>query len=168
MRLLICVAAISLGAVALAADEKKPDAKPVTDAEFATKAASGDLFEIESSKLAKDLAKSDEVKKFAEQMIADHTKASKELMEAAKKAGVGLPAKATDEHAKLLEKVKGAKGEFDAVYMEAQMAAHKDAVELFTNAAKNAKDPGLKAFAEKTLPVIKAHYEHVQKHTKGK
>src|SRR5215218_2730280 len=168
MRLMICAAALALGTVSLTADDKKGDAQPITDEEFVLKAASGDMCEIESSKLAKDMAKSDEVKKFAEHMIADHTKSSKELMEVAKKADLGLPTKMLDEHAKLLEKVRGGKGDFDRAYMDAQLTAHKDAVDLFTTAAKNAKDPGLRAFAEKTLPVIKEHYEHAQKHAKGK
>ena len=54
------------------AQDQKTDAKPVTDAEFVIKAASGGMFEVESSKLAKDAAESGEVKKFAERMIADH------------------------------------------------------------------------------------------------
>ena len=150
------------------AQDRKIDEKPVTDAEFVIKAASGGMFEVESSRLAKDAAESGEVKKFAEQMITDHEKANKELMEAAKKANVGLPTKMLDEHQKMLEKVQAAKGaEFDRTYMTTQVAAHEEAVALFSNAAKNVKDPGLKAFAEKTLPVIKEHYEHAKKHDKG-
>ncbi|WP_439631430.1 DUF4142 domain-containing protein [Gemmata sp.] len=163
-RFVACVSLV-LASSALA-DDKKTDAKPITDAEFVIKAASGDMFELESSKLAKDAAKSDDVKKFAEHMITDHAKSSKELMEVATKSKLGLPTKMLDEHAKLLEKVKGAKGDFDKAYMDAQLTAHKEAVVLYTNASKNAKDPGLKAFAEKTLPVIKGHYEHAQKHAK--
>jgi len=167
-RAAVAALVLAIGAVTLTAEDKKAgDAKPITDAEFVIKAASGDMFEIESSKLAKDMAKSDDVKKFAEQMITDHTKSSKELTEVAKKANLGLPTKMLDEHAKLLEKVKGGKGDFDKAYMDAQLAAHKDAVDLFTSASKNAKDPGVKAFAEKTLPVIKKHLEHAQKHAKG-
>lgn len=168
MRMMMCALALMIGTVTLTADDKKPDAKPITDAEFVIKAASSDMFEIESSKLAKETSKSDEVKKFAEHMIADHTKSTKELTEAAKKADMGLPVKMLDDHAKLLEKVKAGKGDFDKAYMDAQLTAHKEAVELFTNVAKNVKAPGLKAFAEKTLPVIKEHYEHAEKHAKHK
>src|SRR5438128_1749197 len=103
-RLAACLA-LALGSAALADDKK-----PITDAEFVIKAASGDMFEIASSKLAKDAAQADDVKKFAEHMITDHTKSSKELMEVAKKANLGIPVKMLDEHAKLLEKVKGGKG----------------------------------------------------------
>jgi putative membrane protein len=159
--------ALALGAAATAQDNKT-DVKPVTDAEFVIKAASGGMFEVESSRLAKDAAKSDEVKKFAEKMIADHEKANKELMEVAKKANLGLPVKMLDEHQKMLDRVKGAKGEgFDKAYMETQVAAHDEAVTLFTSAAKGVRDPGLKAFAEKTLPAIKEHHEHAKHHGKG-
>jgi putative membrane protein len=152
--------ALLLGGAVLAEDKQ-----PIADAEFVTKAASGGMFEVESSKLARDGAASSEVKKFADQMIADHGKANKELMELAKKVGLDVPAKMLDPDQKLYDKVKAAKGaEFDKVYMDAQVKAHDDAVELFNNAAKNAKDPGLKAFAEKTLPVIKSHQEHAKKH----
>lgn len=168
MRMMMCATALALGAAALMAEDKKGDAKPVTDADFVIMAASGDMFEIESSKLALAATKSDDVKKFAEQMVTDHTKSSKELAEVAKKANLGIPTKMTDEHAKLLEQVRGAKGDLDRAYLESQVTAHKSAVDLYTSASKNAKDPGLRAFAEKTLPAVTSHYEHVQKHAKGK
>lgn len=162
------VALVLLLGAASRGEDKKPDAKPVSDEEFVIKAASGGMFEVESSKLAKSAAGSADVKKFAEMMVTDHEKANKELMEVAKKANLGIPVKMLDEHQKLLDKVKGASGgEFDRTYMEAQVKAHEEAVALFSNAAKNVKNPDLKAFAEKTLPTIKEHYEHAQKHAKG-
>jgi putative membrane protein len=154
-----------LGGVVLA-DNKAQDDKPITDAEFVAKATSGGMFEIKSSKLAKDGGASSDVKKFADRMIEDHQKAGKELMEAAKAAGIEAPTKMLPECQKRFDKVKEAKGtDFDMAYMRAQLAAHEDAVALFTNASKSVKDPGLKAFAEKTLPVIKEHYEQAKKLT---
>jgi putative membrane protein len=160
--------ALALGVAGTDAQDRKAEDKPVADAEFVIKAASGGMFEVESSKIAKDAAKAEEVKKFAEMMITDHEKANKELMDVAKKANLGLPLKMLDEHQKMLEKVKGAKGsDFDKTYMETQVAAHEEAVALFSNAAKNVKEANLRAFAEKTLPVIKEHHEHAKKHAKG-
>lgn len=164
------VLALTVGATAVAQDkqDKKGGDAPVTDEAFVIKAASGGMFEVESSKLAKASAKADDVKKFAEKMITDHEKANKELTEIAKKANLGLPTKLLDEHQKLLDQVKNAKGEgFDRAYMDTQVKAHEEAVDLFSSASKSLKNAELKAFAEKTLPVIKEHYEHAKKHAKG-
>lgn len=171
-RLSAAACALALGVAASADDAKSPagkgKGKTVTDAEFVKMAASGGMFEVKSSELAKEQGQGAEVKKFAEQMIADHTKANKELMAAAKKAGIEVPKELTEEHAKLLDTVKQAKGSgFDAAYMRAQLKSHEEAVALFEAAAASVKDAGLKGFAEKTLPVIKEHYEHAKKHTGG-
>lgn len=162
--------ALALGVAATAdeprtapGDKGKP--KTVTDAEFVKMAASGGMFEVKSSEVAKDQSQSADVKKFAEQMITDHGKANKELMAAAKKAGLEVPGKLTDDHAKLLDKVKAARGsDFDKTYWMAQKTAHEEAVALFEAASKSVKNEDLKAFAEKTLPVIKEHNDHLKQH----
>jgi putative membrane protein len=168
-RIAAAMFALTVGTAVTAQDQKdkKAEDKPVTDAEFVIKAASGGMFEVESSRLAKGNAKSADVKKFAEMMITDHEKANKELMEVAKKANLGLPTKMLEDHQKLLDQVKNAKGDFDRTYMGAQVKAHEEAVDLFTNASKSVKNADLRAFAEKTLPTIKEHYEHAKKHAKG-
>jgi putative membrane protein len=161
------IAALSLGVGCFAATaEDKSAGRPMTDEEFVTKAASGGMFEVESSKAAKNGAASAEVKKFADKMIADHTKANQELLDLAKKANLTVPTKMTDDHQKLLDRVKGARGqEFDPAYLDAQVKAHTEAVALFENASKGLKNADLKAFAEKTLPALKDHLAHVQKMT---
>lgn len=128
-------------------DKKPGDAKPISDKEFVIMAASDGMFEVESSKLAKTGAKSDDVKKFAEVVITDHEKANRELMEVARKADLGVPTKLMNHHQKLLDTVKGAKGgDLDKTHVDAQLTAHEDVVALFTNASKNAKNADLKAF----------------------
>ena len=42
------------------------------------------------------------------------------------------------------------------------MKDHKGAVGLFTDEAKNGKNTEVKAFAQKTLPTIKEHYQMAQ------
>jgi len=62
-----------------------------------------------------------------------------------------------------IEKIKSASDEnFDSVYVDEQKAAHDEAVGLFANATKTVEDAKLKAFAEKTLPTLKEHQEHVK------
>ncbi len=58
-----------------------------------------------------------------------------------------------------LKMLSGADGEkFDKRYAEDfGVKAHEDTVKLFKNAAANAKDADVKAFAQKTLPKLEEH-----------
>lgn len=151
------IIALSLGS-AMAQDKTGPDHV------FVTKAAISNMFEIESSKIAVEKAKDPEVKKFAQQMISDHTKAGKEMMAVAADAPKELDAA----HLAKVEKLKKAEGEkFDAAYVDEQVTAHDEAVALFTKFSAEAETPKLKEFASKTLPTLKEHQEHV-KHLNGR
>ncbi len=58
---------------------------------FMMEAARGGMAEVELSKLATTKAQNPEVKKFAQQMIQDHTNANTELKQLAGKKNVTLP-----------------------------------------------------------------------------
>ena len=114
--------------------------------------------------MAKNQGASAEVKKFGERMITDHTKANQDLMTAAKAANIAVPGGLPDEQTKEYDRFKNLKGaEFDKAYIKHMVEDHEKAVKLFENASKNLKDPGLKAFATKTLPTIKEHLEMAKK-----
>src|SRR5215217_1718624 len=70
---------------ALADNEAAPAAAP-TGQEYATRAAASDLYEIQSSEMAADRAKSGDVKALARMLIADHEKSTADLKTAAAKA----------------------------------------------------------------------------------
>ena len=62
---------------------------------------------------------------------------------------------------KLLGTADGA--DFDKRYMESMgLQAHRDTVALFEKGARDARDPDVKAFAQKTLPKLKQHLEMAQ------
>ena len=146
---------LSFSAAVLAADVS------MSDKRFMKNAAQAGMFEIEGSKLALSKAKSPEIKSFAENMIKDHTKASDELKALAAKKGVELPDKPSflqRTSLKLMGTHDGAK--FDESYAETiGVDAHESVIEDFTEAAKDADDADVKAFAGKTLPGLKQHYE---------
>lgn len=138
-------------------------AQQMSASEFVATAASSDMFEISSSELARELAESEEVKEFANMMIADHTKASEELAAAAQSAGVSLPGGMDEKHSSQLQSLESLSGtEFDAVYIDAQVAAHEEALALMEGYAENGDEEALKAHAQKTAPVIERHAEHVK------
>jgi putative membrane protein len=115
------IAAAILAALSLAASPVLAQgAKPATETRkgassksaetFVTKAATGGLFEVESSKVALQKAQRDDLKSFAQQMVDDHGKANQELMAEAQQAGIQVPAKLDSAHQSQLDKLNSASG----------------------------------------------------------
>jgi putative membrane protein len=131
--------------------------------DFIKEAATSDMLEIEAAKIAQQKGNADE-KKFAEQMITDHTKTSDELkgmVPADMKSA--MPARLDDSSQKKLDKLRDTKPEdFASEYDPMQVSAHKDAVSLFERYAKGGEDPKLKDWAGKTLPALQHHLEMAQ------
>ena len=82
-----------------------------TTADFVKEVAISDMFEIESSKLAQDKGNAPE-KKFASQMITDHTKTSTELqgLVSSGKVKADLPTGLDSSHQSKLDKLKDESG----------------------------------------------------------
>ena len=82
-----------------------------TTADFVKEVAISDMFEIESNKLAQDKGNTPE-KKFASQMVADHTKTSAELQGLVSRGKVKaeLPTALDSSHQSKLDKLKGESG----------------------------------------------------------
>src|SRR6201994_3093164 len=95
--------------------------------DFIKKAATSDMLEIEAAKIAQQKGNADE-KKFAEQMITDHTKTSDELKSLVSSGAVKaeLPTALDSSAQSKLDKLKDAKPEdFAATYDPMQVSAHK-------------------------------------------
>lgn len=133
------------------------------DADFVALATSGNLLEIMSGTLALERATTAPAKAFAQQMIADHTAAGRDL---AKAAGVAEPDLTADQtamlhpdHAALLDQLARTEGaEFDTAYGNLQLLAHEQSVALFQNFATNGQEGPVKQFAELTLPKLQEHF----------
>jgi putative membrane protein len=139
-----------------------------TTADFVKEVAISDMFEIQSNTLAKDKGNAAE-KSFASMMVTDHTRTSTELkgMVGSGKVKAELPAALDNSHQSKLDKLKGETGkDFSSDFDAMQVSAHKDAVSLFERYAKGGDNADLKAWAGKTLPVLKHHLEMAQGLTK--
>src|SRR6201990_1321332 len=128
--------------------------------DFVKEAAMSDMLEIEAAKVAEQKGNATE-KKFADQMVADHTKTSTELKQMVSgDAKAALPSALDDSSQKKLDKLRNAKPEdFAGEYDPMQVSAHKDAVSLFERYAKGGEDSKLKDWAGKTLPTLQHHLE---------
>jgi putative membrane protein len=135
-----------------------PDRSAPPDRSFVDKAAVGGMGEVELSRLAMERGQSTEVKQFARKMVEDHTKANTELGQIADKKGLTAPTQLDDEHQRALDKLSTLSGpEFDKEYMKVMAADHDATVLLFKSESKDGRDPELKSFAMKKLPVLERH-----------
>lgn len=163
--MIICagVCGMSLASPALAQDNTVATTTKVDRTTFVNMATSSNLLEIQSSEIALQRAKSEDVKAFANQMIQDHTKATEEMTALLQKKNIAAPKELDPKHKQMLQELTDNKTNFDAAYVAMQQAAHQEAVGLFTSYSANPDDPDLGAFAQKTLPTIQMHLEHVTK-----
>ncbi len=130
---------------------------------FMTEAAKGGMAEVELSRVATTKSQNAEVKKFAQQMIQDHTNANTELKQLAGKKTVTLPTELDAEHKALRDRLSGLSGaEFDKEYVNAMVADHEKSVNLFKTQADGGTDADAKAFAAKTLPKLQGHLDMIK------
>jgi putative membrane protein len=130
-----------------------------SEKDFFESAASSNMFEVQASKLAQTKASDPKLKAFAEKMISDHTEASDKLMTLAQSKNVTLPTTLLKRHQSMLDALNKDKPgkDFDEDYKNKMVMTHKEAISLFDQTAKNAKDPEVKSFAAMLLPKLQMH-----------
>jgi putative membrane protein len=132
---------------AAAATTTKLSAK---DKNFLNNAASSGGWEVQTGKLAEKRAQSDTTKNVAARMVADHSKASNEVIDLAKKKGLGMSIDGVK-----AQQIGGAN--FDKQYLNLLEQDHQEQVKLFEKEAKSGDDPDIKNWAAKTLPMLRQH-----------
>jgi putative membrane protein len=125
------------------------------DVSFIQKAASGGQQEIENGKIAEKQGKSADVKRIGARMVADHSKANKELTELANRKGVTF-----DTRGVKAQNIGAA--DFDRQYLKLLEIIHKNDIAEFQAQAKSGDDRDLKAWAAKTLPTLQQHLAMVE------
>lgn len=159
-------------AVAHAEEAKAPAAAPAkgpSDAQIAAIVVTANTVDVDAGKFAKSKTKNKEVKKFAEQMITDHSAVNKSAVELVTKLKVkpeesdasrGLK-KGGDENIESLKKLKGK--EFDKAYVDHEVAYHKAVLDVIDQTLiPSAQNEELKALIVKVRPAIAAHLEHAE------
>jgi putative membrane protein len=156
------------------------------DEKFVKEAAMGGMMEVHMGKLGLQKAQNEQVKTYAQRLIDDHTKANTELKQLASQKGITLPddkfASSSDtssdadrtkvresesgehkEHHAALKKLEGMSGtEFDREFVRMAVKDHEKDVKEFEKASQKAEDSDLKAFAQKTAPVLREHLQQAQ------
>jgi putative membrane protein len=144
---------------------KQDDKVARGDRKFIEEAAGSGMFEVQVSQLAASKATDPNVKSYASMLVDHHTAANNELVKIANARKVELPAAPKRALRRDIEKLGKKSGEeFDRDYVRnVGIKAHEKDIKLFEKASKDVKDAELKAFVDKTLPVLREHLAAAQK-----
>jgi putative membrane protein len=160
MKKAIIVILSALGGFTAKAQIPQPD-PDTTARHFLIVASIGNLQEASAGQLAVGKAKHADVRSFGQMMVMDHRRAEQQLMQLATRKGYNIPSEAAGGIQPDLN-LKNATDNFDAIYIHAMLAGHGNTVQMFENYATTGKDPDVKAFAQQTLPTLKAHLAAVK------
>jgi putative membrane protein len=141
-------------------------ASPMSNgAAFVTAVAQSDLYEVQSSRMARTRAADEEVKLYAQKMMDVHTQTTADmsrLIEGVEGARIPVRLDAKGE-ALLAELRPTSTADFQAAYLKQQVAAHREALAVLEGYAAGGDNEGLKTFASKTAKMVKAHLDEATK-----
>ncbi len=135
---------------------------PHDTAAFVSNASQSDMYEIQAAQIAEKRSKTPDIKAFAKMMVKDHTATSAAMAPLAKAAGQTPADKLDDRRQGFIDHLNQASdADFDKVYVDQQVAAHKEALDLMNGYAKDGSDAGLKDAAGKTAPKVQMHLDKI-------
>jgi putative membrane protein len=141
----------------------------LTDANIVALLDEANKADSSAGAVASKKATSPAVKEFARLMMTEHHALRQQGQDLAEQLGVTPAPPASNplqplvegERAALESTPKGA--EFDRVYIEQEIAAHKAVLDLAENAGSQAQNEQLKALIDQAKPVIEKHLEQAEK-----
>ena len=131
--------------------------------DFVVKAADAGIAEVQLGKLAAERATKPEVKKFAQTMVEEHTRANDELKAIAQQQNIVVPSSISEENQEKMNKLQEKQGEeFDKEYMDMMVKDHKKVVDMFEKQAENGDVPEVSEWASNKVPALRHHLEMAQ------
>jgi putative membrane protein len=156
---IVCCLAISC-LTASAQPEHAAKGKAMTDQQFLDTAAQTDMLEAHLGQMAVDHATSQDVKDYAQTLVADHTADYQQLTALAAKDNLTVPKGLDAAHDKMIapfEKLQGAA--FDSKYTHMMIEGHTEAIGIYTKESSDAASADVKEYASATLPTLHKHLD---------
>lgn len=122
------------------------------------------LSEIQIGKLELMNGSSEEVKKFAEALLADHKKSLNDLKMLAVDKTITIPTAVNDETRKeynSLDTIAGA--DFDKKFIDILTEGHNEKIDKMTQISKEATDDDIKEWASEQIVLLTNHYKEAKK-----
>lgn len=131
---------------------------------FVENAARSDMYEIQAGRLAQEMSQNNRIKELGRMLVADHTRSTAALQAAIRtgNANVTPPTTLDERRQGLIDNLRSAGANFDAVWTDQQTAAHSEALTLLNGFADRGDNQALQAFARETAPVVQRHLDAVR------
>lgn len=138
-------------------DRREGDRAADQKMDFPHQAAAINLAEIELGKLAVQRSQNPDVRRFAQQMIADHQQGEKKLLQAMGK-DASLKVQLNDEQRQTFQKLSALQGaEFDRAYIHHMVTDHQKVIDKAERFSKDNSDSKWAKFASDALPDLREH-----------
>jgi len=133
-----------------------------SDQAFLLAAAQGGMAEVKLGNLAIRNAVREDVKDFGRKMVKDHTAINDDLKALASLKGVTLAESLDSKHQAEVDKIAALTGiKFDDAYIAAMVKDHKMDAKDFETESAETKDPEIKGFLNKAIPIVNAHLSQI-------
>jgi putative membrane protein len=144
--------------------------KKQRDATFVYEVVETNYSEIKLAELGNQKSRNPEIKRMAEMLQTDHTSSLNELKTIAQAKAISVPVQEADASRRRVEKLsEESNSDFDKAWLDEMISIHDQSIDRFEKRLDDTEDPELKAFVEKTLPVLKKHREELNAiHEKNK
>ena len=135
-----------------------------SDVTFINTAATAGTEEVKFGELAKTKATTPAIRRFAAQMVKDHTTANDKLTTLATSKQFTAPTSMDTMHDNGFQTLQDSHGRaFNKAYMDGQVQDHTQVVQAFKDEAQNGTDPDVKAFAQEMVPTLEHHLQLAQR-----
>jgi len=133
------------------------------DKMFVKKAMQGNIAEVQLGQLTLQKSSNDQVKKFAQKMIDDHTKMNEEMKPVADQLHADVPTEVSKKDKSLISKMQSLSGPaYDQAYIKDMVKDHKQDLSEFQSEASSGQDPTVKDAASQGSRVIAEHLQMIQ------
>jgi len=130
------------------------------DEDFAINLAVEGMEEVELGKLAERKGESEQVREFGKHTAHKLRHVGHDLKRLSKKKYITLPDSLSLDNKSAKEELEKLHGKaFDEAYMNAMVEGHKKVLACMEKEDVDTKDPDIKAFTERTIPIIKEHLQ---------
>jgi putative membrane protein len=129
----------------------------MSDTGLIRKNITDNMMEIQLSKVGRDKATSQALKKVAQQMVTEHTQMLTELKAFATRRKLTMPASQQMDMTSMPGMANASGKEFDKMWQSEMLKMHEAKIAELENVMQQTTDAEIKALASKALPKIKNH-----------